>query len=120
MFEPRIKMDDLDGLGINRERRNIVVNCHLNGLVTDHAIFEYELLIRHKAVNRHSKAKLEKLPIPDNIQRISGQHWVFKWNDIPLDRGDRFLMKYKVDVHGDNALKVPGRFDEDGWAELWL
>lgn len=40
--------------------------------------------------------------------------------NVPIDGSDRFLMKYKVDIHGDKTLKVPGRFDEDGWAEIWI
>ena len=45
---------------------------------------------------------------------------MFEWDKVPVNQIDRFLIKYKVDVYGDNSLMIPGRYDKDGWAELWL
>jgi hypothetical protein len=113
-------MNELDGLSIYNQERTINVNCYLNGLMSDISGFEFELWVRHKAVNRHKKAKLEKLPIPNSITKINGQNWVFEWDKVPVNQSDRFLIKYKVDVYGDNSLMIPGRYYKDGWAELWL
>ena len=120
IYEPRIKMNELDGLSFNNQERTINVNCYLNGLMSDFSKFEFELWVRHKAVNRHKSPKLEKLSIPSSITKINGQNWVFEWDKVPVKQSDRFLIKYKVNVYGDNSLMIPGRYDNDGWAELWL
>ena len=120
IYEPRIKMNELDGLSFYNQDRTINVNCYLNGLISDVSKFEFELWVRHKAVNRHKSPKLEKLSIPSSITKINGQNWVFEWDKVPVKQSDRFLIKYKVNVYGDNSLMIPGRYDNDGWAELWL
>lgn len=58
--------------------------------------------------------------MPDEITQLSGQAYKFIWKDFPVDKHSRYKMKYKVDLYGNDEIKIPGRYDEDGWIEQWL
>jgi len=68
----------------------------------------------------HFRPKHKKLDAPDEIVQLSGQTYKFIWKGFPIDHHSRYKLKYKVDLYGDNKITIPGRYDKDGWAELWL
>lgn len=57
---------------------------------------------------------------PDVIHSDSDQVVKFIWKDFPVNNHSSYRVKYKIDLYDDGKIKIPGRYDKDGWIEEWL
>ena len=115
IFQPDFDLEEKDS--------DLEVTCSLNGIVSNQAKFEFQLWVLQPRPENHIgryRPKLIKLNMPDEITQLSGQAYKFIWKDFPVDKHSRYKMKYKIDLYGNGEIKIPGRYDEDGWIEQWL
>ena len=115
IFQPDFELEEVGN--------DLEVTCALNGVVANKAKFEFDIWVKKPKPKDHIgpyKPKPSKLEAPDEIIQLSGQSYKFVWKDFPVDAHSRYQLKYKIDLYGDSKIKIPGRYDKDGWIEEWL
>lgn len=92
-------------------------------VVANQAKLQFKILIRKSMpVNNYGRTRFKTVDIgaPDIVDPGNGQIVKYIWKDFPVDKYSSYRVEYKIDLYGDGKIKIPGRYDRDGWSEEWL